>query len=161
MRLKKTFTFRIGSRGSAAADGGSAPSGGIAAEQFRPAGSRYRRRLGAFVLCAAAGILLSFVSLVVPELLLEWISVPGVALIALSLLLFFMLPALQCPACGKATDSGFDRFCPMCGKAALRVSRLWGTRCDGCGRSMGSYKYRNYRVRYCTHCGVMLDARGV
>ena len=113
------------------------------------------------MLCAVAGFLLSFVSILVPGFLLEWFAIPGIALIALSLGLYFTMPALSCPACGKATDSGFDRYCPMCGKDALRVSRLWGTRCEACDRSMGSYKYRNYRVRYCTHCGVLLDAHGV
>jgi ribosomal protein L37AE/L43A len=50
--------------------------------------------------------------------------------------------------------------CPSCGKAQLRVSRLWGTRCDACDRSMGSYKYRNYPIRYCTHCGILPHAQG-
>ena len=61
------------------------------------------------------------------------------SLIGLSLALFFTLPALPCPSCGKATDNGVGMFCPSCGSGNLRVSRLWGTHCDACGRSMGSY----------------------
>ncbi len=161
MRIRKTFTFRIGSHSGAAGAGGPEPSGEELLQHFRPAGDRYRRRLAWFVLCALAGFLLSLVSILVPGFLLKWFAIPGIALIALSLVLFFTLPAPQCPACGKATDNGFDRFCPVCGKEALRISRLWGTRCDACGRGMGSYKYRNYRIRYCTHCGILLDTRGI
>jgi hypothetical protein len=161
MKIKKTFTFRIGTGATPAATPAEpAPAGGTE-EHFRPATERYRKQLARFVLCAVAGFLLSFAAILVPNFMMEWFAIPGIALIALSLIIFFTLPGLMCPACGKATDSGFDRFCPICGKAALKVNRLWGTRCDACNRGMGSYKYRNYPVRYCTHCGVLLDARGV
>ena len=130
-------------------------------ELFRPAGDRYRRRLLKFVLSGIVGFFLMAVSLLLPEVLLKWVAIPGVCLIVLSLALFFSLPKLLCPSCGKVSDSGLETFCPVCGKDQLRISRLWGTHCDACGRNMGSYKYRYYPVRYCTHCGVLWTGRGV
>jgi rRNA maturation endonuclease Nob1 len=96
-----------------------------------------------------------------PEAAMKWLGIPGCALIAFSLLLFFTLPALRCPACSRMSDSAPETFCPSCGDSHLQVSRLFGTHCDACGRTMGSYKYRNYPIRFCTHCGVLLAARGV
>lgn len=162
MRIKKSVTLRLGhfSRNSNPMNEVALPTEEVE-NLFRPAVDQYQRRLLKFVLCGIAGFFLSAISLLVPDFLIRWVAIPGIFLIVLSLGLFFSLPALLCPSCGKASDNGFDKFCPACGKDHLRVSRLWGTRCDACGRSMGSYKYRNYPVRYCTHCGVLLHAGGV
>jgi hypothetical protein len=129
--------------------------------RFRPAANRYRRRLSKALASGIAGFALSGISLLVPEVLLKPLGIAGVFFVALSLALFFTLPRLTCPSCGKATDSGFGTFCPVCGSGALLVSRLWGTRCATCGRGLGRYKYRNYKIRFCTYCGVLLHAAGV
>jgi hypothetical protein len=159
MRFKTSFTVRVQSSDTRST--GPAPPAQESERLFQPAADRYRGRLSKAVASGAAGALLSGVSLLVPEAFLKWVAIPGVAFIGLSLLLFFTLPALSCPSCGKETDNGFGTYCPACGSGNLRVSRLWGTRCDACGRSLGSYKYRNYPVRYCTHCGTLLHAAGV
>lgn len=137
------------------------PPAGEHEKLFQPAAGRYRRRLWKAASSGVAGLLLSGLSLLVPEPFLKAVAIPGLCFVGLSLALFFTLPALPCPACGKATDNGFGAFCPACGNGNLRVSRLWGTHCDACRRSLGSYKYRNYPVRYCTHCGVLVHSVGV
>ncbi|HEV3216319.1 MAG TPA: hypothetical protein VGZ27_11390 [Vicinamibacterales bacterium] len=159
MRFKTSFTVRVQS--SDPRSTGPAPLAGETEKLFQPAAGRYQGRLSKAAVSAVAGALLSGLSLLVPEALLKWVAIPGVGLIGLSLLLFFTLPALSCPSCGKETGNGFGTFCPACGSGNLQVNRLWGTRCDACGRSLGSYKYRNYPVRYCTHCGTLLHAAGV
>jgi len=159
IRFKSSFNFRI--RSSDRQSTGALPLAGEHERLFQPAAVRYRRRLSKIALSGIAGILLSGLSLLVPEPFLKPVAIPGVCCIALSLALFFTLPALPCPSCGKATDNGFGTFCPACGSGNLRVSRWWGTHCDACGRSPGSYKYRNYPVRYCTHCGVLVHSVGV
>jgi hypothetical protein len=162
MRIKKSFTFRFSSSNRKLTPGDEiTPARGVAKDLFRPAADRYRQRLSKFALSAIAGFLLAAVSLLVPEFLLKWVAIPGICLIGFSLVLFFSLPELRCPSCGKLSDNGFERFCPACGKEQLRISRLWGTHCDACGRNMGSYKYRNYPIRYCTDCGVLLHGPGV
>jgi rRNA maturation endonuclease Nob1 len=74
--------------------------------------------------------------------------------------IFFTKPTLVCPACGNSVEN-FDRFCPMCGAEALRRYQITAAKCDECGRTLGHYKYRNYKIHFCTHCGVLLDRRGV
>jgi hypothetical protein len=136
-----------------------APTSG-AAETFKPAASRYRRRLGRFVAASIAGFVLSGLSLLVSDALFPWLAYPGIALVALSLVIFFTLPGLTCPACGRSAE-GFGAYCPSCGAPGLKRNRLTGTRCDGCGKNLGGYKYRNYTIRFCTHCGTLLDSAGV
>jgi len=172
MKFNKTFSFTIRLGGGASQESSAAPtSGGApneapaaptggAAEAFKPAASRYRSHRGRFVAAAIAGILLSGLSLLVPDAVFPWLAYPGVALVGLSLIVFFTLPGLVCPACGRSAD-GFDAYCPTCGAAGLKRNRLMGTRCDACGQTLGSYKYRNYKIRFCTHCGTLLDSAGV
>ena len=162
LKIKKSFSIRLGKlpldKGSADTPH-QAHEGGH--ELFRPAAARYRRRLMHFVFYLVAGAILAFISIFLPDSVVKWVGIPGIALIATAMLLFFTLPALRCPECGNHTNNGFDKFCPACGKDQLAISALRATHCNACGRNMGSYKYRNYPIRYCTHCGVLLDEHGV
>ena len=125
-----------------------------------PHASRYRSRQRSFVKLAAAGFVLAFVAAIVPESLATYFGFPAIALIGTSLIVFFTMPGVVCPACEKSAET-FDQFCPACGAAGLHVSKLRGTHCGSCGKTLGTYKSRNYRIRFCTHCGVMLDRTGV
>ena len=159
MKFKKSFNVSIRLGGAAPRETPAAPASD-SAERFQPGASRYRRHLGRFVVAGLAGFVLSGLSLLVSDKLFPWLAYPGVALVALSLIIFFTLPSLICPACGRSAD-GFDRYCPSCGAAGLKPRPFLGTRCSACGKGMGSYKYRNYKIRFCTHCGALLDPAGV
>ena len=68
----------------------------------------------------------------------------------------------DCPACHTKLDAGFGAFCPECSSRSLQCDRWFRSpRCDACGKSMRGGKGRNYKIRACTHCGVMLDERGL
>lgn len=131
------------------------------AQESWPAATRYRRQLGAFVGCVLVGVVLSGASLLLPDAQVPWLGAPGVALVALGLLLFFALPALDCPVCGRATDSTPETYCPTCGASALAGDALRGRHCTACGQGFGAYKYRQYRIHYCTHCAAPLSRKGV
>ncbi len=161
MAFQKTLVIRIGRVGGR---GPAAPLDRAAAdhvEDFRPAATRYRRHLRRFVQCAVLGAALVFAGLLLPEHVMPWVAGPGMALIGVALVVFFTLPPLGCPACTRAADGALDCYCPACGSEQLKVNRLWGSYCNGCGRRFGHYRYRNYPIRYCTHCGVVLDEAGV
>ena len=159
MKINKSFRFTIRLGGAARPQPAGSPPAATEAS-FQPAASRYRRRLGRVVAALAAGFVLSALSLVVPDSLLKWLAVPAVGLIALGLILFFSLPVLPCPACGRSAD-GFAGYCPSCGAAGLKWSWITGAHCAACGGTFGRYKYRNYKIRFCTHCGALLDRAGV
>lgn len=163
MPIKKSITVKFRFSASAPPPAGNVQptDAGLAETAFHPLAERYRRRLGQFLLSAIAGFFLVLFALLLPDPLLPWFAVPGTLCIFTSLVLFFTLPGLGCPSCGKAADSGFDRFCPACGSAGLRRKWVTAAHCDACGKNMGSYKYRNYRIRFCTHCGTLLHRQGI
>ena len=128
---------------------------------FLPAATRYQQHLKRFVVSMIAGFILVAVAVALPGNRGMGFGIFGTGFIVLALVLFFTLPALTCPACGKAADFPLDRFCPECGFAGLQKRSGSGAHCDGCGRNPGTGKYRNFRVRHCTHCGVLLSPGGV
>ncbi len=112
-----------------------------------------------FIQFVVTGALLIGAALLVPDKLSVWIGVPGMGLLFGGMIIFFTVPGLRCPDCGKSAED-FDRFCPVCGTDGLRRI-LSAAKCDGCHHTLDHYKFRNYTVHFCTHCGKLLDRRGV
>jgi hypothetical protein len=129
-------------------------------EEFRPQAERYRRRIWLFLVVLAGGVLLTAAGVFGPDSWAKPVGIPGAGLIGTSLVIMFTRPRLVCPGCGKPAE-GFDRFCPVCGADGLRRYQITAAKCDSCGRSLGHYKYRNYRIRFCTFCDALLDRRGL
>src|ERR1043166_150352 len=134
-------------------------------EVFAPRAARYRRysRLSLFIACGAfAAVIAAFV--ILPGLGLKWVcGVLFLGLLALVVFAGFSQPSLECPACHSDVDSRrLGRYCPECGSEQLRTRR-WplAPKCDACGAVMRHGKGRGYSIRACTHCGVLLDDRGV
>ncbi|MGE5191287.1 MAG: hypothetical protein ACM3U2_02215 [Deltaproteobacteria bacterium] len=78
------------------------------------------------------------------------------------LAIFLRFP--RCPACTNEIDeypSEYWRFCPACGGTAIEAGTwLRAPQCPSCG-TLRKGKGRDYRVRFCTTCGVKLDDGGV
>jgi hypothetical protein len=62
-----------------------------------------------------------------------------------------------CPACDNAVDRVLKTFCPECGADNL-FSR---TECSSCGKKLFRGKGRRYTIKFCTHCGILLDDKGI
>jgi hypothetical protein len=139
-------------------------------EQFAPVVQRYRRRnrhrivcvvgyciwLGFPVIIAISGYSLS------KDIIRAWFVVAlslGLALIVFGL----SLPRLECPACHNRLDRRLGHYCPKCGSSQLEPEHWYRTpRCNDCGKRMARGKHgRCYRIRACTHCGVILDEIGL
>ena len=134
--------------------------GGPIEQDFGAQADRYRRRTRLFLMLFVCAVVLVAAALVVPDRWSMWVGVPGVALMVAALAVRFMSGGLRCPACGKSAED-FDRFCPVCGADGLRRHQVTAAQCDSCHRTLGDYKGRNYSIHFCTHCGQLLDARGV
>ena len=128
--------------------------------RFLPSTLRRWRRRGAFLVLDVAGLGLAVVTFRVPATLAPWTGGIASLLIGLSLLIYFIAPRLDCPSC-KASTEDLAEYCPSCGVGGLVVDRWRGTICGSCRRALGNYKTRTYRIRFCTHCGVLLSRRGV
>ncbi|HEY3901138.1 MAG TPA: hypothetical protein VGM54_21175 [Chthoniobacter sp.] len=128
-------------------------------EKFRPIAERYRQRsriagfgMAAFFLCIGLGF-------VVPKHLLTYLWIPA---ICSWLFMFFVARMPVCPACQNRLDASFGAFCPECGSHSLQPGGwTWSPRCESCGKSMRRGKGRRYKIRACTHCGLMLDDQGL
>ena len=91
-----------------------------------------------------------------------WAGAVGLALFGLG---------LTCPACRKRLLPAKGRYCPQCGsdqfdggshRRGPAQSRF--VFCPACGGTIhdgDNEQPRAYRVRGCTHCGVLLDESGV
>ena len=137
--------------------------------QFQPIAQRYRRRrrtgLYLFVAFMVFGFALTYIP--VPEtvrlggffvLMATWFA-------AVALFLFGL--KLRCPACRKRLEPAKGRYCPQCGSDQFQQDTRWGVRDRYCPSCVGTIaeedgdSARNYKIRGCTHCGVMLDEMGV
>lgn len=129
---------------------------------FRPVAARYRRRkrigLSLFAGFMLGGFALTYVDL--PAAL----GYRGFLLLAATWLAMVFVFAfglrLRCPACRKRLEPAKGPYCPQCGSGQLEFG-VHGGGCDGRIVEEDADSGRTYRIRGCTHCGVMLDERGV
>jgi len=81
--------------------------------------------------------------------------------------LFIMVtaPTLpKCPGCLIDLGARLGAFCPECGSPSLQPGSWFrAPKCDACGKTMskGSKGRRRYTIHACTHCGLMLDEKGL
>jgi hypothetical protein len=140
---------------------------------FRPTVERYRRRrrirvylLTGFMLGA---FLLMYVN--VPEVVRFWgFTLLVTACLGAAVTFAFGL-RLRCPACRNRLEPAKGPYCPQCGSDQFqRGIHKGGPRggnapyCPSCDGTIGEEdadSCRSYRIRGCTHCGVMLDEMGL
>ena len=131
-------------------------------EQFKPLAAHYRSRLRrvGWGMGAAVAVFLILGHLL-PDNLTVFCFLGGVA----SFLLVGVIgwPVLPpCPACHNSLDGYVGTFCPECGSPSLKRGWLQPPKCNSCGKWMGTGRGgRSYKIRACTHCGVMLDEMGL
>ena len=89
--------------------------------------------------------------------------------LALPLYIFIgvvFFPDFYCPACNIIHVTNAGAFCPECGGEMKTREGFWRggeIYCSKCGKSPRTYKggSRNYKLHYCSHCGVKLSDAGV
>ncbi len=122
---------------------------------YENAARRSRLRVRIFLAALAAGIALIPVMIFFTDRVAAMLGSVSIALLVMAVVLFFTQRRLLCPHCQRATET-FDKFCPSCGAQGLRRYTSAAARCGVCTRMLGNYKWRNYAIRFCTHCGVQL-----
>lgn len=133
-------------------------------ETFRAAASDHRRgqrnmlvMFGVAVLCWLPAAFMQKTTLT------SWFSWAFAAIILLTLVLSTLERPLICPACRNALNEVMGPFCPECGARAVRATDGKYPECGSCKATLsrGRKGGRRYRIRACTHCGVMLDDQGI
>ena len=130
-------------------------------EEYRPLAAQYRRRkriagIGAAVFCVCL-----LLGMILPKTM--FIYFWAAAMSSWFFFAFTMKRVPKCPGCHNPPDAGFGAFCPDCGQRTLEPNDswfYWSPKCRSCGKRMKSGKSRSYKIRNCTHCGLMLDEKG-
>jgi hypothetical protein len=127
-------------------------------EAFRPQAVRYRWHLRLAILGVLGGLatILFTVLLQVPQIafLFPVLWLIGFASIG-------SIPLLECPACRGAIRR-LTTYCPACGSSKFQGRDSWQpAHCESCDKDLHCGKHRNFKIRYCTHCGIPLDERGI
>ena len=130
-------------------------------DTFSSVATAYRRNLRIVIYagCGFAGFVL--LGWVLPKSLLPWCI--GFAIIPWLISMFALTssPRLACPGCSNDIEFCFSRYCPECGGRNIQVGSSRSAHCDDCQLSLRRGRRRNYKIRACTHCGLMLDDKGL
>lgn len=136
-------------------------------ETFSFIATDYRRHTRIAMCAVVGGIALSIpIGMVIvmglSNSLIPWFAIPFVVCWLIVLGAMVSAPRLVCPGCSNEIEGSFGRYCPECGSQQLRPGGVFRSpRCTGCGKSMRRGRGRHYKIRACTHCGLMLDDRGL
>jgi hypothetical protein len=131
-------------------------------EAFGSIAAGYRRHARIAYSAMGAGAACVLLGMILPKFAFPW-------LISSIFIVFFVVlgsamsaPSLVCPGCSNYIEHSFGPYCPECGKKQLQPGSWSGQRrCIACGKTMGGGKARGYTIRFCTHCGVMLEEKGL
>jgi hypothetical protein len=120
---------------------------------------RRRRRIGYIV---AVGFVMCILLSIVFSKMLPWLAIPALTFWIIGLVTVMRGESLVCPGCSNSIEYSFGRYCPECGSSQLQPGGWFRSRhCAACGKSIRRYKRRNYKIRACTHCGLVLDNTGL
>jgi hypothetical protein len=132
-------------------------------EFFAPSLAKYRSRTRLSHAIFVVGITFMFIVFLLPKTYVGW-GLGAVLVCWLGLVIIAIMQSkLECPGCGgNIMSRDLENFCSECGAANLKP-RGWFTspHCESCGKTLRRRKTRQYRVRACTHCGLMLDEKGL
>jgi RNA polymerase subunit RPABC4/transcription elongation factor Spt4 len=133
-------------------------------KEYRASERRFALPVLAIFLVGFAAIFCSFLLFKPPSL---WLFVTGFVLVAIGLILIAVTATifqrkLICPACRHHFIEEINDCCPECGSPALGSPDWRGARhCNFCDKDLVSGKNRNFKYKACTHCGVLLDEKGL
>ena len=131
---------------------------------------RYRRRR-LMCFCLLLGSMLStfpILSLNLPNAVKHFGFAVSGACFFVALVVLLLSGRLKCPACNKRLEPAVGEYCPQCGSDQFQYGRHRIERsikyCPSCDSTIGEDdgdSSRSYRIRGCTHCGVMLHEKGL
>jgi hypothetical protein len=124
------------------------------------AGYRHHAHIGYFGVGGFAACIL--LAMILSKWLFPWFFVPGLIFWLIALGSALSAPQLICPGCSNDIEHRFESYCPECGSRQFQRRGWWRSpSCTACGKTMRRGKGRSYKIRACTHCGLMLDERGL
>ena len=131
-------------------------------EQFDDAWERYRQKVR-FVMCSLISVAIAVVGgLFFAREVGEWMLVMVLGLLVIIAIIAVWVRFPRCPACDMDIDEDLGDYCPSCGDRSLeRHAIFYGATCQGCRTSVRFGKGRQFKICFCTHCGIHLSDHGV
>jgi hypothetical protein len=121
---------------------------------FAPAAQKYRSGSRMAIAILGIGFALVFTGFLLPKAYTGWIVAAFFVCWLVLVVIAITRSELECPAChGNLVSSQLGSYCPG--------GWFRSPHCDSCGKSLRRGKSRQYRIRACTHCGLVLDERGL
>lgn len=129
---------------------------------FSSAAADYRRR-GHVSSCVLGGFTGSILlAMVLQNSLSPWFMTSAMLLWLIGVGTSLIAPRLVCPGCFNNVDHSLGAYCPECGSRQLQLGNWFrAAYCTACRKSLRRHKGRHYRIRACTHCGLLLDEKGL
>ena len=132
-------------------------------ELFAPIAQKYRTGIRyVWVFFIISGVIMA-TGFLLPRYFMGW-AMGGFFVCWLAIVILACTqPRLECPGChGDLNSRELGSYCPECGAAGLRPGDWFqAPYCESCGKSLRRSRAQRYRVRACTHCGLMLDETGL
>ena len=128
-------------------------------ESFWPEAEKFRKRqfIGQ-VIGACMGFIFLFLFLW-PQYREVWF--PAFVVWIATMLLFATGHKLKCPACKNDIECLPHIYCSKCGAPGLTKKWYSSAYCGICDSKLVWGKRRHFKLRFCTHCGVKLDDKGI
>jgi hypothetical protein len=130
--------------------------------------AKERRYAGPIMVIFLVGFALIIGACVAFQQLVKWMACTGIFLLfagasAVGVAASSLQKQLLCAACHNIFQDDIDSYCPACGSASLEPEDwvIGGRQCNTCGKNLHRGKNRNFRYRFCTHCGVFLCEKGL
>jgi hypothetical protein len=131
-------------------------------DAFSSIAAKYRFHARISYVGVGGGFVTFFLTTLLPKTAIPWPFISFIICWLVALGGALTAPPLICPGCCNDIEHSFGKYCPECGSASLEPSTFFHrSRCLTCRKSMGGGKGRHYKIRACTHCGLMLDQRGL
>jgi hypothetical protein len=142
-------------------------------KNFEPTAKNYRRFskiVTAMFLLLGVLFLIFFIlgsNKFLPEKYVGWVFIPWGSLLLISIVAALVLGVKHdpaCPACKRGVGRALKTFCPECGSNQFVLGSLSErSHCSSCKKSFisGGMGGRSYKIRFCTHCGILLDDKGI
>jgi hypothetical protein len=140
-------------------------------QRFASRAEKYRRHMRITLSCFVGFAVFILSGLLFRPRQVAWVFAPAFLCWLTGIAFWLISPPVTCPGCSNLIGcsnqfrKSFGAYCPECGCEKLKPSVPDGwirsAYCEGCGKRLRFGKGQSFVIRYCTHCGLKLDERGL
>jgi hypothetical protein len=85
----------------------------------------------------------------------------GIGMVSMITAICFLTQVPSCPACTNSILEYNRKYCPQCGVTLKSKGFFSKTKCSTCGELKRSRSGTNFKIHYCSSCGIHVDDIGM